>query len=174
MRAVMPYFATVGVLLLAGRSTLAAQAPRTTAEIGTSVGVTILSQSGFNTQTHIGVPGGVGPISVFSPMLYASFFASPSLMVEPQVSFSSTSSGGTTDTFFWFAGQVAYLFTPHQTGSPYLAVNGAFQTASETGNVCQRAWFRRSCRVQVQGQVEPGDPSGWSVSPVVLGFRGPE
>jgi len=134
MRAVMPYFATVGVLLLAGRSTLAAQVPKTTAEIGTSVGVTILSQSGFNTQTHIGVPGGVGPISVFSPMLYASFFASPSLMVEPQVSFSSTSSGGTTDTFFWFAGQVAYLFTPHQTGSPYLAVNGAFQTASETGS----------------------------------------
>src|SRR2546426_4246993 len=133
MRAVMPYFATVGVLLLAGRSTLAAQAPRTTAEIGTSVGVTILSQSGFNTQTHIGVPGGVGPISVFSPMLYASFFASPSVMVEPQVSFSSTSSGGTTDTFLWFAGQLGYLFTPNAPGSPYLAVNGAYQRFSETG-----------------------------------------
>ncbi|HEV2751594.1 MAG TPA: hypothetical protein VGV12_13815 [Gemmatimonadales bacterium] len=55
-------------------------------------------------------------------------------MVEPQLSFSSTSSSGTTDTFFWVAGQVAYLFSPRQTGSLYLGGNIAFQSASETGS----------------------------------------
>ncbi len=53
--------------------------------------------------------------------------------VEPQVSFSSTSSGGSTETFFWFAGQVGYLFTPTAKGSGYVAANGAFQTASLSG-----------------------------------------
>ena len=132
MRPVTRCFVALLVLLLVA-GPVAAQA-RPKAEVGTMVGVTILKVSGFDSQTHIGVPGGVGPLSTFSPMLYASFFATPSLMVEPQVSFSSTSSGGTTDTFFWFAGQLCYLFTPNQQGSPYVAVNGAFQTWSETGS----------------------------------------
>ena len=106
---------------------------RTTTEIGTGVGVTILSQSGLNSITHIGAPGGAGPIAPFSPLLYASFFATPTVIVEPQASFSSTSSSGTTDTFIFIAGQVAYLFSPHQTGSAYLGANVAFQTLSETG-----------------------------------------
>lgn len=98
------------------------------------MGVTIVSQSGANSITHVGVPGGIGPLATFSPVLYASFFATPSIMVEPQVSFSSTSSGGITDTFFWIAGQVAYLFAPRQAGSAYVGANVAYQTASETGS----------------------------------------
>jgi outer membrane protein with beta-barrel domain len=135
MRAATRCFASVAVLVFSGPGAVAAQAAQAkpTAEIGTSVGVTIVSQTGTPTDTHIGIPGGVGPLSTFSPLLYASFFASPSLMVEPQVSFSSTSGGGTTVTFFLIALQVAQLFTPNEKGSAYVAANGAFQTFSPGG-----------------------------------------
>ncbi len=123
--------ALITALSFAGAIAAAQEKP--TAEVGTSVGVTILTQSGQSSITHVGVPAGAGPIAPFSPMVYASFFATPEVLVEPQVSFSSTSSGGTTTTFFFFAAQVGYLFTPAQKGSPYVAVNGAFQTVSPGG-----------------------------------------
>lgn len=102
-------------------------------EVGTSLGVTILTQTGANSLTHIGLPGNAGPLATLSPMVYATFFATPSVLVEPQVSFSSTSSGGQTITTFLFAAQVGYLFTPDAKGSPYAAVSGAFQTFSPGG-----------------------------------------
>ena len=101
----------------------AQDAPR--AEIGTSVGVTILSAFGEST-THIGIPGGIGPVSTFSPMLYATIFASPSVFVEPQMSISMTSGGGQTLTSTAIAGQVGYLFSTNTQASPYVAVGGAF------------------------------------------------
>jgi hypothetical protein len=135
MRAATRLFGGGSVMLVWWAAVAGAQAAqsRATTEVGTGVGVTILSRSGFNSITHIGAPGGAGPVAPFSPLLYASFFATPSVMVEPQLSFSSTSSSGTTDTFIFIAGQVAYLFSPHQTGSAYLGANVAFQSLSETG-----------------------------------------
>ncbi len=98
------------------------------AEVGTLVGVTILSQTGFPSVTHIGIPGdGIQA----SPTLYATFFATPSLMVEPQISFTHISGGGSTLSAFGFAGQFGYLFTPTTSGSPYVAVNVAYQTISD-------------------------------------------
>ena len=124
-------FAVIAALSVAG-STAAAQG-KPSAEVGTSLGVTILTQSGANSVTHVGIPASAGPAATLSPMVYASIFASPSVIVEPQVSFSSTSTGGETFTLFLFAAQVGYLFTPSQSSSPYVAVSGAFQTVSPGG-----------------------------------------
>ena len=103
-------------------------------EIGTSAGVTIVSAYG-SSDTHVGIPGGVGPLATFSPMMYATIFATPSVIVEPQVSVSSTSSSGSSVTFLTIVGQVGYLFKTGETSSPYLAASGAFQHASGGGSV---------------------------------------
>ncbi len=105
------------------------------------LGVTIVSQSGFSTITHVCVPGGIGPAPLFSPMLYATFFASPSVMVEPQLAFSTTSGGGESATFFTFVGQIGYLFTPSASASAYVAANGAFQTANAGGGTVSGPGF---------------------------------
>lgn len=120
-------------MLLCGASAAGAQGGKTgtSAEVGTSVGVTILSVSGGGGSiTHVGIPGdGIQA----SPTIYATIFASPSVMVEPQVAFTLLSSSGTTLTTIGLALQVGYLFSPAQQGSPYLAANGAFQSASVSG-----------------------------------------
>src|SRR5437867_12113693 len=130
MRAAFRIFSSVSVLALCGAHTTMAQA-KASAEIGTLVGVTVLSASGGGgTLTHVGIPGdGVQA----SPTIYATFFASPAVMIEPQAAFSLLSSGGSTLTSFGVALQAGYLFTPSQPGSAYVAANGTFQTVSLSG-----------------------------------------
>jgi len=144
MRAAFRIFSSVSVLALCGAHTTMAQA-KASAEIGTLVGVTVLSASGGGgTLTHVGIPGdGVQA----SPTIYATFFASPAVMIEPQAAFSLLSSGGSTLTSFGVALQAGYLFTPSQPGSAYVAANGTFQ-----------------------GQEQRGDTPGWSVPPMVFGL----
>lgn len=110
-------------------ATVAAAQSKPAGEIGTSLGVTILSASG-GSLTHIGIPGnGIQA----SPTVYVSLFTSPSVMVEPQLAFASISSGGSTATSIDLALQVGYLFTPSRPGSGYVAVNGAFESLSTGG-----------------------------------------
>lgn len=91
-------------------------------EIGASAGVTITSRGGSS-----------DPLFLFSPMVYATFFASPRVMVEPQISLSSTSGSGSSFTYLTLAGQVGYRFRPTGTTSPYLAASGVFQRVSGGG-----------------------------------------
>src|SRR5260370_457835 len=100
------------------------------AEMGTSLGVTILSGSGASI-THVGVPAGGGPLA--QPGLYATIFTSPSVMFEPQLSFLSLSSGGSSVTAFDLAVQLGYLATPAERNSAYVAANAAWQTYSAGG-----------------------------------------
>ncbi len=63
-------FLTSGTVALLLASAVAAQgklSPKPSAEVGTMLGVTIVSQSGFSTSTHVGVPGGIGPAPLFLP-----------------------------------------------------------------------------------------------------------
>ena len=85
-------------------------------EIGTSGGVTILGASGSRTVTNFGIPVGVGPL--FSPMMYATVFATPSIMVEPQIAFSRTSAGSESYTSLTLASQVGYCTKSSEGGSP--------------------------------------------------------
>src|SRR2546422_11670674 len=75
-------------------ATAAAQEKKQSVEIGTSLGVTVLSQSG-ETFTTVGVPVAQGPVPLFGQAtLYATIFTTPSVMIEPQLSFSHLSGGG--------------------------------------------------------------------------------
>src|SRR5438876_7513099 len=118
-------------MLVCGVGAAGAQGAKTNTEVGTSVGVTILSVSGGGgSVTHVGIPGdGIQA----SPTVYATIFASPSFMVEPQVAFSLLSSGGQTLTSVGLALQFGYLVTPSYPGSVYVAANGAFQSVSLSG-----------------------------------------
>ncbi len=131
MRAALRLVGIVGCLSPMFRSTLVSQAKTSGAEVGTSIGLTVLSVSGGGgSVTHFGLPGeGIQA----SPAVYATFFASPSVMIEPQIAFSLLSGGGSTLTSLGLAFQVGYLFTPLQPGSAYVAANGAFQTVSLSG-----------------------------------------
>lgn len=113
------------VLSLVG--SLAAAQNKPSAEVGTMVGVTVLSVSGTSV-THIGIPGdGIQA----SPILYGTFFVTPSVMLEPQVSFTYISSSGSHLTSLGIAAQLGYLFSPANSGSPYVAANFAFQSLSD-------------------------------------------
>jgi hypothetical protein len=160
------HVAALALLAFAAAGGLGAQTGEATHkdEVGLLAGVTIVSQSGFPSTTSFAVPGSAGPLSPFAPVLYASFFATPSLMAEPEISFSSTSSSGTTVTQLLVVLQVAHLFNPHAKGSAYVGVNGAYQTfslgggSSSTsgpgfgGELGYRATFKNSLAVRVNGR----------------------
>jgi hypothetical protein len=117
----------VGCLSQLCGSTLTAQAKTPSTEVGTSLGLTILSAPGTRGVTQFGLPGeGIQA----SPTLYATFFTSPSVMIEPQIAFSLLAGSGNTVTSLGLAVQVGYLFSPAQSGSAYLAANAAFQTVN--------------------------------------------
>jgi len=119
----------MAALFLVG-SVAAAQTSQRT-EVGTMLGVTILSQSGTSI-THVGVPGdGIQA----SPALYATVFVTPSVMFEPQLAFTYLSTSGSHLTSLGVAAQVGYLFSPSASGSPYLAANLAFQSISNGASV---------------------------------------
>lgn len=113
--------------------TAAAAQEKQSVEIGTSLGVTVLSQSG-ETFTAVGAPVAQGPVPVFGQgTLYATIFAGRSLMIEPQVSFSHLSDASTSVTLVGLGSQVGYLFTPVERGSPYVAANVGLQHLSLDG-----------------------------------------
>jgi hypothetical protein len=104
---------------------LAAAQSRSSVEIGSSVGVTILTANG-STLTHIGVPGaGIQA----SPMVFVTYIQS-NLMVEPQLALTSISGGGGSATEVGAALQLGYLFTPGGRGSGYLGANAALESFS--------------------------------------------
>ena len=117
-------------------TTAAAQERKQSAEIGTSLGVTILSTSGSSITT-VGIPVDAGPLPFFArPALYASIFVTPSVVIEPQVAFANISGGSGSDfTMVLVGSQFAYLFRPERRKSPYLGANAAFQSLSAGGTV---------------------------------------
>ena len=96
-------------------------------EIGTNLGVTVSSANG-STLTHVGVPGG-GILGLST--LYATFFAGPSMMVEPQVALNVFSGGGSSITTVALGGQLGYLFKSATENSPFVAASLALQSSSE-------------------------------------------
>jgi hypothetical protein len=118
--------ATIAVLpCLAIAVSAAAQGGKT--ELGSSLGVTVIS-SGGQSNTHFGVPAGVGPLSIFSPVFYATCFTNGAVFIEPQFGVSVFSGGGgSTGSIVTLVGQVGVLTHAGQSSSPYLAVSGAFQ-----------------------------------------------
>jgi hypothetical protein len=130
----MRTIAAVLVLSCLGLTAVRGQAKKQSAEIGMSLGVTILSASG-STITTVGIPVDAGPLPLFArPAMYATIFVTPSVMIEPQVAFSNISGGGsTTFTMLLIGSQFGYLVSPEQRSSVYFAANAAFQHLSANG-----------------------------------------
>src|SRR5256885_7388219 len=114
---------TALLCLSCSAATVAAQEKKQSVEIGTSLGVTVLSQSG-ETFTTVGAPVAQGPVPLFGQAtLYATIFATPSVMIEPQLSFSHLSGGGSSLTLIGGAAHIGYLFTAPERASPYVAAS---------------------------------------------------
>ena len=101
-------------------------------EIGAAFGVTLTIPEGGDAEMFAGVPGAGTLLGL--PSLYATFFPSPSYMVEPQLAFeyNSLTEGAVISPML----QLGYLFTPGAKASGYAAVNGGgfFRTESGASN----------------------------------------
>src|SRR5437016_14432461 len=127
---------TAFLCLSCSAATVAAQEKKQSVEIGTSLGVTVLSPSS-ETFTTVGAPVAQGPVPLFGQAtLYATIFATPSVMIEPQLSFSHLSGGGSSLTLIGGAANIGYLFTATERASPYVA-------ASLGSRACRAIWGRR-------------------------------
>ena len=126
---------TMLLILICLASRVGAQGDKSSVEIGTSLGVSILTAGG-STITTVGIPVDAGPLPLFArPAVYATIFASPSVMVEPQLSFAHVSGGSGNDfTILHVGAQVAYLFDSDRRASPYLGPNVGFQHLSAGGS----------------------------------------
>ena len=100
------------------------------AEIGTTLGLQFNISAG-SSMTTFGTPGGGG--SLGTPSLYASFFLTPNLILEPQLGLSHQSADGFSLTSIHLAPQLAYLFTPETDGSLYSGFNLGLDYASGFG-----------------------------------------
>ena len=121
---------TALLCLSCSAATVAAQEKKQSVEIGTSLGVTVLSQSG-ETFTTVGAPVAQGPVPLFGQAtLYATIFATPSVMIEPQLSFSHLSGGGSSLTLIGGAANIGYLFTATERASPYVAASLGVESLS--------------------------------------------
>lgn len=133
----------LAVLTLA--PSLAVAQGRPIVEIGTRLGATIQHVTG-STLTEISVPG-AGILG--QPTIYATFFATPEVFVEPDVAFNVITGGGSTVTTFGGSANIGYLIpTATPDAAPFVAASGALQhisgggTSSTEGAVGGRVGYR--------------------------------
>jgi len=100
-------------------------------DVGMHAGATILIPSDGRSEYVIGLPGG-GTFAGLLPPVYVTFFARPSLMVEPQLAFAYQSFTGTG--LLNIALQLGYLTRPTAGGSLYLAGHLLAATAFGDGS----------------------------------------
>lgn len=125
-----PLQRAIGMLALVPSIAIAQQRPLV--EIGTRLGATVEDVSG-QTTTYLGVPG-AGILA--QPTIYASFFATPNIMVEPEVAFNLITGSGTASTYTTVgaAGSIGYLTSTTSNGAPFLAATVGVQHASGGGS----------------------------------------
>ena len=126
---------TVALLTTLTSATYAQESAK--AEIGTALGVTISIPDDGSTLTTFSVPGGSDFTG--SPFLYATIFATPSVMVEPQINLTVLSGGGDTVWRTSLMGQLGYLFQPERTGSAYVAGHAGILAAGNGSSESSQA-----------------------------------
>lgn len=107
--------------------TLAFAQAKPVVEIGTDLGLTMLTSDG-ETYTLLNIPGqGI----LGAPTIRATFFAGRSLTVEPQLALTWLSGDGGTQTRVGLGGQIGYLFNGSTAKSLYLAGSLAWLSSSD-------------------------------------------
>jgi hypothetical protein len=123
--------AALAVITLAPRALHAGEAENRKAEVGVGiVGLSVYSQEG-ETITTLGVPSAtfVTPAAV-----YASFFVTPSLALEPQLGVVYVSGDDASFHIATLAGQVDYFFKGRERPSPYVFGRGSFSNVGGDGD----------------------------------------
>jgi hypothetical protein len=92
-------------------------------EVGMASGLSVFTAEGEDL-TIFGLPGD----GLFLPTanVYATFFATPELAVEPQLGVVVVDGGGNTEWIGRFGAQLGYHFSGGDVSSPYAAANGAW------------------------------------------------
>ena len=122
--------AALAVITLAPCALHAGEVEDRKAEVGVGiVGVAVYTQDG-ETITTVGAPNG----TFFTPAaVYASFFVSPRLALEPQLGLVYFSGDDSSFHVATFAGQVDYFFKGKQRPSPYIFGRGSLLNAGGEG-----------------------------------------
>lgn len=123
-----PYRALMILALIA--PALAAAQERPVVEIGTRMGATI-EAAGGQTLTYFGVPG-AGIMA--QPAIYATFFTSDDMMVEPEIAFLHATSGGSTYTSFGAFVSAGPRFPSSDETGPYTLGSVGLQAVSGGGS----------------------------------------
>lgn len=123
--------AALAAIILAPGALHAGEAENRNAEVGVGiVGLSVYSQEG-ETITVLGAPNG----TVFTPAaVYASFFVTPRLALEPQLGVVYVSGDDESFHIATFAGQVGYFFKGKERPSPYVFGRGSFTNAGGAGD----------------------------------------
>ncbi len=98
-------------------------------EIGTALGMTLELPDEGDTEVAVGLPGAGTLIGL--PSMYATFFASPAVMVEPQLYFLWNSAAE--EAILSGILQFGYLFSSDSESSPYVGLNGGGFFFTEEG-----------------------------------------
>lgn len=93
-------------------------------EVGFLSGLSVFTAEGRDALTSFSAPGSGFVLPTGG--LYATFFPTPRLAVEPQVGFLVLSSGGNTEWLGSFGGQVAYHTRGGARSSPYFGGNASW------------------------------------------------
>ncbi len=101
-----------------------AQAQKGSVEVGTRAGMSIAIPDDGDAEVFVAIPG-TGALVVL-PSIYTTFWATPSLMIEPQVLFQWNSASEEA----WFSGvlQGGWMFTPEKSNSVYVAADVGWLT----------------------------------------------
>jgi hypothetical protein len=121
----------LAVIILAPGALRSGEPENRKAEIGVGiVGLSVYSQEG-ETITTLGVPNA----TFFTPAaVYASFFVTPKLALEPQLGVVYFSGDDSSFHVATFAGQVDYFFKGKERPSPYVFGRGSFTNAGGEGD----------------------------------------
>lgn len=147
---------TVLALMLALAIPIATQAQSTPAvEIGTQIGFSILRPATDNAESVfiIGIPGGQGNFLANSS-LYAAFFPSESLVVEPEISLIRFSSDGDSFMLLGLTAGLKHLFAGTDVPSPFVGAEAGLLLESESDFDSNTDWVvggSAGYRVPVRG-----------------------
>lgn len=149
---------TVLAAALLAATAAPAQAQNNGIEVGTSL-ASIMIGFGDGSATVLGLPS--GGFGILNPGLYASFFVSPKLAIEPQVGLMVFSSGGNAAHLANVSGQVGYYTRGNRVNTPYffgsagiISATGAPTTpASVSGGAGYRMALGDRLTMRIDGRI---------------------
>jgi len=151
-----------------------AHAQKGSIEVGTKGGVSLVIPGGGDTEVYIAVPG-TGALVL--PSIYATYWVSPALMLEPQVLFQWNS--GSEEA--WFSGvlQGGWMLSPEKRNSTYVAADfgwvtlgGDIESALLGGGAGYRVRVGENAALRLEATYRRWLCSGCDLNEITFAFGG--